>query len=85
MVGVGISMQDKTDFPIVDNGSLTGLRYVDEILDVYVHPYAGAKGPEFILMDDNSSSHRVMVTNKYLQDATIVRVDGRHVLPTSIP
>jgi len=75
MVWSGISMQGKTDLHIVDNGSLTGQRYVDVILDVYVRPYAGAIGPEFILMDDNASPHRAMVTNRYLQDATIVRMD----------
>ena len=75
MVWAGISMQGKTDLHIVNNGSLTGQRYVDEILDVYVRLYAGAIGPEFILMDDNVSPHRAMVTNRYLQDATIVRMD----------
>ena len=68
-------MQGKTDLHIVENGGLTGQRYVDEILDVYVRPYAGAIGPEFILMDDNASPHRANVTIRYLQDATIVRMD----------
>ena len=32
---------------------MTGLRYLDKILDIYVRSYAGAVGPEFILMDGN--------------------------------
>ena len=51
------------------------MRYVNEILDVYVPPYAGAIGADFILMDDNARPHRAHVTNQYLEDATIKRMD----------
>ena len=52
MVWAGISAQGKTDLHVIDNGTLTALRYVNEILDVYVRPYAGAVVENFILMDD---------------------------------
>ena len=68
-------MQGKTDLHNVENGTLTALRYVNEILDVYVRPYAGAIGADFILMDDNARLHRAHVTNQYLEDASIVRTD----------
>ena len=55
MVWAGISAQ-----------ALTALRYVNEILDVYVHPYAGAVGENFILMDDNVCAHRAPITDQYL-------------------
>ena len=32
--------------------------------------YAGAIGPDVILVDDNAHPHRAYVTNKYLQTAT---------------
>ena len=54
MVWTGISAQGKTDLHVIDNGTLTALRYVNEILDVYVRPYAGAVGENFILMDAGS-------------------------------
>ena len=38
-----ISAQGKTDLHVIDNGTLTALRYVNKILDV---------GENFILMDD---------------------------------
>ena len=38
MVSAGISAQGKTDLHVIDNGTLTALRYVNEILDVYVRP-----------------------------------------------
>ena len=48
MVWAGISAQGKTDLHVIDNGTLTALRYVNEF---YVRPYAGAVGENFILMD----------------------------------
>jgi transposase len=54
---------------------MTGVWYRDEILAVYVRPYASAVGPEFILMDDNTCRHRTRVAEQYLQQETIVRVD----------
>ena len=75
MVWAGISAQGKTDLHVIDNGTLTALRYVNEILDVYVRPYAGAVGENFILMDDNARAHRAHITDQYLEQATIVRME----------
>ena len=44
-------------------------------MDVHVHPYAGAIGPDFILMDDNARAHRARITNRYFEQAAIVRLD----------
>ena len=71
----GISAQGKTDIHVIDNGTLTALRYVNEILDVYVRPNAGAVGENFILMDDNARAHRARITDQYLEQATIVRME----------
>ena len=70
MVWAGISAQGKTDLHV----TLTAERYVNEILDVHVHPYAGAIGPDFILMDDNARAHRARITNRYFEQAAIVRL-----------
>jgi len=51
MVWAGISLRGLTDLYVIENGSLTGVRYRDEILHNIVRPYAGATGPDFILMD----------------------------------
>ena len=75
MVWAGISAQGKTDLHIIDNGTLTALRYVNEILDFYVRPYAGAVGENFILMDDNARAHRARITDQYLEQARIVRME----------
>ena len=75
MVWAGIGVNGKTDLYIIGNGTLTALRYCNEILDQFVGPYAGAIGPEFILMDDNARPHRALVTNAYLVHETIVCMD----------
>ena len=63
------------DLHVIDNGMLTALRYVNEILDVYIRPYAGAVGENVILMDDNARAHRAHITDQYLEQATIVRME----------
>ena len=64
-------MQGKTDLHIFENGTLTAVRYVKEILEVYVH----AIGADFILMDYNVCPHRAHISNQFLEDATIVIKD----------
>ena len=68
-------MPNKTDLHVIDNGTLAALRYVNEIFDVYVRPYAGAVGENCILMDDNARAHRARITDQYLEQATIVRME----------
>jgi hypothetical protein len=75
MVWAGISAQGETDQHIIENGTLTAVSYVNELLDVHVRTYAGTVGPDFILLDDNPRTHRAHITNRYLDEATIVCMD----------
>jgi len=75
MVWACISLRGRTDLYVIENGSLTGVRYRDEILHDTVRPYAGATGPDFILMDDNARPHRAKVVEQYLQAETIDSMD----------
>ena len=75
MVRVGISSQGKSDIHIIENGTLKAVRYVNEILDFHVRTYAGAVGPDFILMEDNARVHRAHIKNRYLENETIVHMD----------
>ncbi|GFX35106.1 transposable element Tcb2 transposase [Trichonephila clavipes] len=56
-------------------GTVTGLRYRDEILDPYVRPYAAAIGNDFILMDDNARPHRARIVEEYLEDHGLERME----------
>ena len=75
MVWAGISIGGRTDLYVIDRGTLTGVRYRDEILNPIVRPFVGAIGDDFILMDDNARPHRAMVVHQYLERETIVRMD----------
>ena len=71
MVLGGISMEGRTDLYCLENGSLTSIRYRDEILEPIVRPYAGAVGPGFVLMHDNAWPHVARVCRLYLEDEEI--------------
>ncbi|GFX45087.1 transposable element Tcb2 transposase [Trichonephila clavipes] len=76
LVWAGISLGGHTDLHVFHGGTVTGLRYRDEILDPYVHPYAAAIGDDFILMDDNARPHRARIVEEYLEDHGLERMEG---------
>lgn len=52
-----ISFGDYTDLHVFYLVILTGMRNWEEIFDLYVCPYVGAIGNDFIQMDDNERPH----------------------------
>jgi hypothetical protein len=54
MVWKGIRFDERTDLVVLNRGTLTGQRYIDNILDNQVRLYAGASGYQSILMEDNA-------------------------------
>ncbi|GFY08870.1 transposable element Tcb2 transposase [Trichonephila clavipes] len=75
LVWAGISLGGHTDLHVFHGGTVTGLRYRDEILDTYVRPYAAAIGNDFILMDDNARPHRARIVEEYLEDHGLERME----------
>ncbi|GFT46648.1 transposable element Tcb2 transposase [Trichonephila clavipes] len=75
LVWAGISLGGHTDLHVFHGGTVTGLRYRDEILDPYVRPYAAAIGNDFILMDDNGRPHRAGIVEEYLEDHGLERME----------
>ncbi|GFY36452.1 transposable element Tcb2 transposase [Trichonephila clavipes] len=67
----GISLGGHTDLHVFHGGTVTGLRYRDEILD----PYAAAIGNDFILMDDNARPYRARIVEEYLEDHGLERME----------
>ena len=59
--------------------ALTGVRYRDEILRNIVRPYAGATGPDFILMDDNGPG----LWSSIFRLRPLIAWTGQHVHQTS--
>ena len=75
MSWAGISVDCATELLIISNGTLTTARYGNEILHPIVRPFAGAVGPEFVLMDDNTRPYRARVVNVYLEQESIERIE----------
>ncbi|KAL0152204.1 hypothetical protein M9458_051927 [Cirrhinus mrigala] len=75
MVWGGISLEGCTALHVLARGSLTAIRYRDEILRPLVRPYAGAVGPGFLLMQDNARPHVTGVCQQFLQDKGIDAMD----------
>ncbi|GFU96535.1 DDE_3 domain-containing protein [Trichonephila clavipes] len=42
----------RTPLHVFERGSVSGVRYRDEVLEPYVRLFRGVCGPRFILMDD---------------------------------
>ncbi|GBO45832.1 Transposable element Tcb2 transposase [Araneus ventricosus] len=85
MVWAGISLSGHTDLHVFHGGTLTGVRYRDEILDPYVRPYAGAIGNDFNLMDDNARPHRDVIVEDYLEGHGLERMEWPAQSPDQNP
>uniref|UniRef100_A0A674DST4 Transposase Tc1-like domain-containing protein n=1 Tax=Salmo trutta TaxID=8032 RepID=A0A674DST4_SALTR len=75
MVRGGISLGGRTALHVLARGSLTAIRYQDEILRPLVRTYAGAVGPGFLLMQDNARPHVAGVCQQFLQEEGIDAMD----------
>ncbi|KAI4872674.1 hypothetical protein NFI96_002525, partial [Prochilodus magdalenae] len=81
MVWGGIFLEGRTDLYRLDNGTLTAIRYQDEILGPVVRPYAGAVGPGFLLVHNNAQPHVARVCRQFLENEGIDTIDW----PTGSP
>ena len=71
----GISYDARTELVFVPSGGrgggLTAARYITEILEDHVVPYAGMFDEGFMLMQDNAPCHTARVTAAYLREVGI--------------
>lgn len=70
----GISIGGRIDIHVIRNGSLTAVRYRNEVLYPIVVPYVGAVGNNFLFMDNNARP-RAHFVNNIIQEAGIERID----------
>ncbi|GFV51289.1 transposable element Tcb2 transposase [Trichonephila clavipes] len=61
--GHGIMINGRTRLHVVANGTMTGQRYIDEVLFPHVRLFRGAVGDKFVLMDDNATCHRTLAVD----------------------
>ncbi|GFV25600.1 transposable element Tcb2 transposase [Trichonephila clavipes] len=57
MVWDGLMINGRTRLHVVVNGTMTGQRYIDEVLLPHVRLFRGAVGDKFVFMDDNTTCH----------------------------
>ncbi|GFW23896.1 transposable element Tcb2 transposase [Trichonephila clavipes] len=74
MVFAGIMINGRTRLHVVANGTMTGQRYIDEVLLPHVRLFRGALGDKFVFMDDNATCHRTLAVQDCLDSEGIQRL-----------
>ncbi|GFW68410.1 transposable element Tcb2 transposase [Trichonephila clavipes] len=74
MVWAGIMINGRTCLHVVANGTMTGQRYIDEVLLPRVRLFRGAVGNKFVFMDDNATCHRTLAVQDCLDSEDIQRL-----------
>ncbi|GFS54851.1 transposable element Tcb2 transposase [Trichonephila clavipes] len=81
MVWAGIMINGRTRLHVVANGTMTGQRYIDEVLLPHVRLFRGAVADKFVFMDDNAKCHRTLTVQDCVDSEGIQRL----VLPARSP
>ncbi|GFT84613.1 transposable element Tc3 transposase [Trichonephila clavipes] len=74
MAWAGIMINGRTRLHVVANGTMTGQRYIDEVLLPHVRLFRGAVGDKFVFMDDNATCHRTLAVQDCLDSEGIQRL-----------
>ncbi|GFW48480.1 transposable element Tc3 transposase [Trichonephila clavipes] len=74
MVWAGIMINGRMRLHVVANGTMTGQRYIDEVLLPHVRLFRGAVGDKFVFMDDNATCHRTLAVQDCLDSEGIQRL-----------
>ncbi|GFW70977.1 transposable element Tcb2 transposase [Trichonephila clavipes] len=74
MVWAGIMINGRTRLHVVANGTMTGQRYIAEVLLPHVHLFRGAVGDKFVFMDDNATCHQTLAVQDCLDSEGIQRL-----------
>ncbi|GFV67883.1 transposable element Tcb2 transposase [Trichonephila clavipes] len=80
MVWAGIMINGRLRLHVVANVTMTGQRYIDEVLLPHVRLFRGAVGDKFVFMDDNAT-YLNPIENVW--DALGRQVAGRNYPPTN--
>ncbi|GFT12216.1 DDE_3 domain-containing protein [Trichonephila clavipes] len=64
----------RTRLHVLENGTMTGQRYIDEVLLPHVRLFRGAVGDKFVFMDHNATCHRTLAVQDCLDSEGIQRL-----------
>ncbi|GBN35425.1 hypothetical protein AVEN_199900-1 [Araneus ventricosus] len=70
LVWARIATNGRTDPYVFSGGSVTAVRYRDEILHSLVRPFIAAICTDAIFMDDNARPHRARLVRSYHESET---------------
>ncbi|ERL84625.1 hypothetical protein D910_02053 [Dendroctonus ponderosae] len=68
MFGGGISFEARTDLAVIRGRSLTSQKYIQDILENHVVPFALYISGNLFFMDDNARPHRALIVREYLNE-----------------
>ncbi|GFT62364.1 TATA-binding protein-associated factor 172 [Trichonephila clavipes] len=74
MVWAGIMINGRMHLHVVVNGTMTGQRYIDEVLLPHDRLFRGSVGDKFVFMDDNATCHRTLAVQDCLDSEGIQRL-----------
>ncbi|GFU26740.1 transposable element Tcb2 transposase [Trichonephila clavipes] len=74
MVWARIMINGRTRLHVVANGTMTGQRYIDEVLLPHVRLFRGAVGDKLVFMEDNATCHRTLAVQDCLDSEGIQRL-----------
>ncbi|GFU79217.1 transposable element Tcb2 transposase [Trichonephila clavipes] len=74
MVWAGNMINGRTRLHVVANGTMTGQRYIDEVLLPHIRLFRGAVSDKFVFMDDNATCHRKLAVQDCLDSEGIQRL-----------
>jgi hypothetical protein len=66
MVWGGITLNGRTELVVICERSMTALRYLGDVLELHMVPFAENIGPEFIMQKDNVHPHEARVVQSFL-------------------
>ena len=61
----GICVDGRTEQRVIDGGSMTAIRYMDNIVDPILKQFTGSISDNFVLMHDNERAHVARVVQGY--------------------
>lgn len=75
MVWGGIQLEARTDLEVIRFGTMNSERYITDILEPHVVPFAPFIGPNFIFMQDNARPHTAHIVREYIETVGITVMD----------
>lgn len=71
----GISQTRRTELVMLGNATMNSVRYLNEVLQPVVLPFANEIGDGFVFVDDNARPHRTRQINAFFEENNITHMD----------